>query len=184
MRSLRLRLLVGSMAAISLALVLAWAVLAYIFENHVERRVERELETYIDQLASGLEIGNADEEFPAGDIDTDGDGDGDTAGDGAGDQAAASGGGETVAATTGEAASAGGPTGPRADEVAVVVTARLADPRFDLPLSGLYWQISEGERVVDTSRSLWDQTLEPPEDTHLPGRSRRSGTGRRRTGSG
>jgi len=34
----------------------------------------------------------------------------------------------------------------------------LSDPRFDLPLSGLYWQLSTPAGVV-RSRSLWDQRL-------------------------
>lgn len=36
------------------------------------------------------------------------------------------------------------------------------DPRFDRPLSGLYWQIEgEGERL--RSRSLWDDVLALPD---------------------
>lgn len=38
-----------------------------------------------------------------------------------------------------------------------------SDPRFDRPLSGLYWQIeAEGERI--RSRSLWDHVLALPSD--------------------
>ena len=41
----------------------------------------------------------------------------------------------------------------------------LADPRFDVPLSGLYWQITEEPGpVVLRSRSLWDGTLDLPTD--------------------
>jgi signal transduction histidine kinase len=52
-----------------------------------------------------------------------------------------------------------------------------ADPRFDRPYGGLYWQI-EGPDGVERSRSLWDAALELPADTlgaggvhvhHLPG---------------
>ncbi len=39
---------------------------------------------------------------------------------------------------------------------------RLADPRFERPLSGLYWQIEDEKSVVLRSRSLWDQTLSLP----------------------
>jgi signal transduction histidine kinase len=39
------------------------------------------------------------------------------------------------------------------------VTADLADPRFDRPYSGLYWQVSEDGKAKLRSRSLWDQLL-------------------------
>ena len=39
------------------------------------------------------------------------------------------------------------------------VRADLADPRFDRPFSGLYWQVSEHGEPKIRSRSLWDQTL-------------------------
>ena len=35
----------------------------------------------------------------------------------------------------------------------------LAESRFDLPLSGLYWQIETAGGRIATSRSLWDQRL-------------------------
>jgi signal transduction histidine kinase len=35
----------------------------------------------------------------------------------------------------------------------------LSDPRYDQPLSGSYWQISDTKGPVLQSRSLWDQTL-------------------------
>jgi signal transduction histidine kinase len=39
------------------------------------------------------------------------------------------------------------------------------DPRFDLPLSGLYWQVQdEGRHSLLRSRSLWDQVLGLPGD--------------------
>lgn len=42
----------------------------------------------------------------------------------------------------------------------------LADPRFNQPLSGLYWQIQDEERpTLLRSRSLWDDVIELPEDT-------------------
>jgi signal transduction histidine kinase len=39
------------------------------------------------------------------------------------------------------------------------IRADLADPRFDRPYSGLYWQVSEGSEARLRSRSLWDQIL-------------------------
>ncbi len=41
----------------------------------------------------------------------------------------------------------------------VKITRPLSDPRFAKPLSGLYWQINEGDRVIARSRSLWDSVL-------------------------
>jgi len=39
------------------------------------------------------------------------------------------------------------------------------DPRFERPLSGLYWQIlREPHDLIDRSRSLWDSDLPLPED--------------------
>ncbi len=41
----------------------------------------------------------------------------------------------------------------------------LADPRFDIPLSGLYWQVRDEVRpTLLRSRSLWDSAIELPED--------------------
>lgn len=43
----------------------------------------------------------------------------------------------------------------------------LADPRFSLPLSGLYWQVDLDGKPMARSRSLWDQSLvvpTPPSD--------------------
>ena len=39
-----------------------------------------------------------------------------------------------------------------------------ADPRFDDPLSGLYWQVSDDHGQLLRSRSLWDTTLALPAD--------------------
>ena len=44
----------------------------------------------------------------------------------------------------------------------VVVSRQLADPRFDRPLSGLYWQVSEAGKPVASSQSLWDQSIAAP----------------------
>jgi signal transduction histidine kinase len=50
----------------------------------------------------------------------------------------------------------------------VTLEGRFADPRFERIFSGWYWQIrptqpTDGELQPQTSRSLWDQTLEPGE---------------------
>ncbi|SFK81596.1 ATP-binding protein [Methylocapsa palsarum] len=48
---------------------------------------------------------------------------------------------------------------------AVIIPRQLADPRFEQPLSGLYWQVTdEANGSVLRSRSLWDARLELPED--------------------
>jgi signal transduction histidine kinase len=39
-----------------------------------------------------------------------------------------------------------------------------ADPRFDDPLSGLYWQVTDDRGQLLRSRSLWDTTLALPTD--------------------
>jgi len=58
--------------------------------------------------------------------------------------------------------------GDHADQLAAVLEARdsklslthgLSDPRFDRPLSGLYWQVSQGGEPLARSRSLWDSVL-------------------------
>src|SRR5690606_33970350 len=36
---------------------------------------------------------------------------------------------------------------------------QLGEPRFEQPLSGWYWQIEEGGRVLRRSPSLWDAVL-------------------------
>ena len=35
----------------------------------------------------------------------------------------------------------------------------LGDPRFEQPLSGWYWQVSEGTKAIRRSRSLWDAEI-------------------------
>lgn len=39
------------------------------------------------------------------------------------------------------------------------IAGQLADPRFELPFSGLYWQVLEGSGVVASSHSLADEIL-------------------------
>jgi hypothetical protein len=43
------------------------------------------------------------------------------------------------------------------------------DPRFETPLSGLYWQISDDRGQVLRSRSLWDAALPLAADAISPG---------------
>lgn len=45
------------------------------------------------------------------------------------------------------------------------------DPRFSRPYGGLYWQIEVDGRAL-RSRSLWDQTLELPDDSPADGEAR------------
>ena len=52
--SIRLRLLVAGAVSVVAALAVAGAGLTYLFERHVERRVEAELATYLDQLIAGV----------------------------------------------------------------------------------------------------------------------------------
>jgi signal transduction histidine kinase len=57
----------------------------------------------------------------------------------------------------------------RAPDGSLVLTQAPADPRFETPLSGLYWQLRAGDAVL-ASRSLWDATLALPPD-ELPDRA-------------
>lgn len=45
----------------------------------------------------------------------------------------------------------------------------LADPRFQRPYSGLYWQVELDGRAVLRSRSLWDQSIAVPPDPLVDG---------------
>lgn len=108
--SLKLRFLIAAALTIALALGLAGFALSTIFEHHVERRVVSELDTYLDQIAAGLEIG---------------------------------------------------------EDGVLSVESELPEPRFQQPFSGLYWQVSENETSIESSRSLWDQSLSLPDLTGL-----------------
>lgn len=44
------------------------------------------------------------------------------------------------------------------------IEARMADPRFHRPFSGLYWQVVSPKRASVRSRSLWDSELALPVD--------------------
>ena len=50
----------------------------------------------------------------------------------------------------------------------LVVTRPPADPRFEEPLSGLYWQVTDDRDQMLRSRSLWDTTLALPPDEPGP----------------
>src|SRR5262245_18802210 len=106
--SLRLRLLLAGAVSTILALVLATYVLTILFERHVERRIDQELNLYLDQLIAQIE---------------------------------------------------------RSTSGGIALARPLADPRFEEPLSGLYWQIlREPGGTPLRSRSLWDFELQlPPE---------------------
>ncbi len=49
----------------------------------------------------------------------------------------------------------------------------LADPRFERPYGGLYWQIEGDDRPVLRSRSLWDYVLQLPAPVGESGRPQR-----------
>ena len=53
--SLRVRLLAGAVIWISLALIVAGTLLAALFRDHVERRLEAELTTEVEEIAAALE---------------------------------------------------------------------------------------------------------------------------------
>lgn len=105
--SLRVRLLVSAAISIILALALAAAGLAWLFERHVERWIDSGLEVELNQLVGGLR------HSPAGQIE---------------------------------------------------IGKMPSDPRFEQPLSGLYWQVAiEPSGPVLRSRSLWDFQLTLPD---------------------
>jgi len=111
-RSLRLRLVVLTALSLTVALVVAGFGLVVLFQRHVERRIDAELDNDLLQLAGAIGFD-----------------------------------------TTG----------------GLSLAQRPADPRFDQPLSGLYWQISDETSGQDLrSRSLWDTALSLPVDTPDP----------------
>jgi signal transduction histidine kinase len=103
--SIRLRLLLAAGVMILLALAASALSIMLIFQRHLEKRVELELDKHFTQLMANIE------EQPDGTLS---------------------------------------------------LAQQLADPRFELPLSGLYWQIDLKGEPVAKSRSLWDQRLVVP----------------------
>jgi signal transduction histidine kinase len=61
LNSLRLRLLVGAACFVLTALALAALGLTFLFQNHVERWVDGELDAYLDQVIAGIDTGPAGE---------------------------------------------------------------------------------------------------------------------------
>jgi len=55
--SIRFRLLIAAAFSVVAALAIAGGGLTYLFERHVERRIEAELSNHMNQLIAGLEIG-------------------------------------------------------------------------------------------------------------------------------
>ena len=104
--SLRLRLLLAGAASILAALLLSALVLVFLFQGHVERRLEAELRVYLNQATAGV---------------------------------------------------------ARNDDGSYLMAKPPGDPRFSVPLSGLYWQIELPGPVL-RSRSLWDGQLSLPAD--------------------
>lgn len=46
----------------------------------------------------------------------------------------------------------------------IEMTGDIADPRFELPLSGRYWQVTVDGEIIESSASLWDETIVVPPD--------------------
>jgi len=106
--SLRFRLFSLAVLTTLMALLLAGFGLVALFERHLERRFDSELEGYLNQLIGHTEVG------------TDG---------------------------------------------RIHVKGTPADPRFEEPQSGLYWQLQDERRpTLLRSRSLWDYVLPLPKD--------------------
>ncbi|MBC7203050.1 MAG: ATP-binding protein, partial [Pusillimonas sp.] len=107
-RSLRGRLLVGTLVWIIVTVTVAGWGLNALFRQHLERQLASELRVYLNQLAAGLSV---------------------------------------------------------AENERATLVFEPSDPRFQQPLSGLYWQVNRlsgsgvDQSVVLHSRSLWDQTL-------------------------
>jgi signal transduction histidine kinase len=101
-RSLRFRLLIGAMIAITAALLLVWATLSRAFTDYVVSQYVTEMTVLSDSLtASVVERGGK-----------------------------------------------------------LVLTAAPSDPRLNLPGGGRYWELEQGETILERSRSLWDKVIE------------------------
>jgi len=103
--SLRRRLLTGAGAFILAAIALSAIGLGALFEQHVKRWIDIEIEAHIDQVIAGLN---------------------------------------------------------RDSSGRLVVTPEPDHPRFQEPLSGLYWEVAVDQGPTIRSRSLWDYVLKLP----------------------
>jgi signal transduction histidine kinase len=112
--SLRLRLMLGTLLWISIALIAASFVLTGYFKDYASKQFQASLQVHLDQLTTSFNV--------------------DTQG-------------------------------------VPNLSQSLSDPRFNQPLSGLYWQINTQDGVAALrSRSLWDDIINlPPYDLNLTG---------------
>ena len=116
-RSLRLRLLIAGGLAIIAALIVSGVALIFMFEHHVERTLDDDLDVYVRQIAGQL---------------------------------------ETDAGTR-----------------RLRLSQFTSDPRFETPLSGFYWQVSDSNSTdAIRSRSLWNSVLQTRGDCIADGRTR------------
>ncbi|MEN3929818.1 ATP-binding protein [Microvirga sp. W0021] len=111
--SIRWRLYIAAIITIVLALAVAGAGLAFLFERHITRRVDADMYLYLQRTSAHIDISTE----------------------------------------TGEV-SIQTPSG------------RENRQRALKPFGGYYWQITDNDEVVQTSRSLWDQTIAMP--PHAP----------------
>lgn len=113
---MRLRLVLGTVVWVTLALGIGGVVIYELFRDRVEGRFLADLGNHLNQLTSVVE------------------------------------------------------TGPDGN---ATMTQELSDPRFRVPYSGLYWQVTDEDgRPLLRSRSLWDVTLDLPADTSAEGTPR------------
>ncbi|MDO8693740.1 MAG: sensor histidine kinase [Sheuella sp.] len=112
--SLRLRLMLGTLLWISIALIAASFVLTGYFKDYASKQFQTSLQVHLDQLTTSFNVD-----------------------------------------------AKGVPN----------LSQSLSDPRFNQPLSGLYWQINAQDGVAALrSRSLWDDIISlPPYDLDLTG---------------
>ncbi len=110
--SLRLRLIMGGIAALAVALMLAGWGLQYLFERQFQRSLAETLQSDLRRTLAVIDVD-----------------------------------------------AVGRP----------ILSVEPTDPRFSIPLSGLYWQIGNAKGDVLRSRSLWDSSLPLPADELEPG---------------
>lgn len=100
--SLRARLILASLAWITVALLLTGAVLVVLFRIHMEHHFDARLHDHLEEIAAAAEVG---------------------------------------------------------EDGSLKLTWEPADPRFKPPLSGWYWEVRAGDRVLRRSVSLGDARL-------------------------